>query len=84
MSYLSQLEKKKLTNFSETLSPYPSEETMIYINIGGQNPVDLQEALDSIYFDDQREFNLVEVKKQPYIISALVVMKSKHSQPIKF
>jgi hypothetical protein len=76
MSYLTELERRQITNFSETITPYPPEQTTIYIHIGGQNFKELEEALDCIYFDNKRSFNIVDIKKQPHLVSALVVMKS--------
>ena len=85
MSYCSDLERRKLTNFSHTVSPYPSDETLIYINIAGQNNEEIQSAFDCIYFDDKRKFNIVDIKTQNFIMSALVVMSSDITpKPIKF
>lgn len=84
MSYITELEKALPSNFSDTITKRPNEDTVICINIAGDNIQDLEDALDCIYFDDRRKFKLVEVKKQPFFISALVLMENKEIKPIHF
>lgn len=79
--YLRHLEKTNIA-VADTLSSTPPIDTLVYINIGGRNQVELEEALDSIYFDDSRNFKLVDIKRSNNLVSALVVLEK--LQPIKF
>ena len=54
-----------------------SDETMIYITIAGGWQVELEEALDCLYVDHRREFELIDVKRNRGLIGALIVMKHK-------
>ena len=54
-----------------------SDETMIYITIAGGWQVELEEALDCLYVDHRREFELIDVKRNRGLIGALIAMKHK-------
>lgn len=85
MVYVNELAQKHINNFTNTITPYPPDETLIYINIAGQNNNEIINAFECIYFDDQRNFNIVDIKKQDYLLTALIVMSSNtSSKPIKF
>ena len=84
MTYLKNLNKSVMNNLSECLSHIPSNDTLIYIHIGGARDDELETALDCIFLDDRRIFRLVDIKKQPHLISALVVLEPTERPPIKF
>lgn len=84
MPSVSELAQREISNFTNTISPYAPEEVLIYINVGGQNVEELEQAFDCIWFDDRRQFNVVDIKKQPHLLSALVVMKPEFIPPVRF
>ena len=81
MAHLKEL-KHTILSVADTLSHQPPAETLIYIHIGGSSQLELEEALDCIYFDDKRTFKLVEIKRAFNLVSALVVME--RISPVKF
>lgn len=54
-----------------------SKETIVYITICGPWHCELVEALDCIYFDNKRKFELVTIKKDNKYVGACVAMKDK-------
>lgn len=54
-----------------------SDETMIYINVCGPFNSELEEALNAIYFDNTREFELIQIKRLDKFMGALIAMKHK-------
>jgi len=81
MAHLKELQKTILS-VADTLSHQPPAETLVYIHIGGNSVDELEDALDCIYFDDRRNFKLVEIKRSFQLISALIVME--RITPVKF
>ena len=82
MPHLTELERSKMERFVDALCR-STDETLIYINIGGNNPLELEEALNALYVDNTRQFELVEVKRARNLIGVLVCMKPK-TAPVKF
>lgn len=82
-TFIGNLKRSSMEKFTDALVVSPPDETLIYINIGGSNPFDLQEALDSLFVDSSsRDFELVDIKKQNTLIGVLLCMKPK--TPVKF
>lgn len=82
MPYLQNLERVGI-QFSDALSREESGETVIYIHVGGKYDTELKEALECIYFDNTRDFRLVDIKNNRNFLSAMVIMTPK-KVPIKF
>lgn len=57
--------------------PHKTDETMIYINIVGIYNYELEEALDCMYMDSRRDFELISIKRDRQYIGACLVMKPK-------
>lgn len=60
-----------------------SDETIIQITIAGPYNYELEEALDCIYMDHKRTFELVQIKRSREFIGAMIIMKSKNRNEIK-
>ena len=74
MPHITELEKSRMDKFVDALCRN-TDETLIYISIGGNNPSELEEALNAMYMDNTRVFELVEIKRSRTIIGVLVCMK---------
>lgn len=54
-----------------------SDETIIYVTICGPWQADLLEAMDCLYLDNKREFELIQMKTENRYLGACIVMKPK-------
>lgn len=74
MPYLSDMPRPVDRSFMVDGMIHRTDETMIYINIVGPHNYELEEALECIYVDDRREFELVSVKRERNYVGACVCM----------
>ena len=75
MPHISELEMSRFDKFVDSMTRADPTETLIYINIGGAYDSELEQALNAIYFDNTRKFELVEIKRSKGLIGVLVGMK---------
>lgn len=54
-----------------------SDDTIIYITICGGWHAELLEAMDCLYLDNKREFELIQMKTENKYLGACVMMKPK-------
>lgn len=74
MTYVSDLPNATDTSWVDGITN-KSDETIIYITIAGNWHSELLEALDCLYLDNKRKFELIQLKKQPRFIGACIAMK---------
>ena len=74
MTYISELEMGRDRTWIDGITN-KSNETILYITICGHWNSELLEALDCIYLDHKREFELITLKKEMKYIGACIVMK---------
>jgi hypothetical protein len=74
MSYISDLPHSVDTSWVDNIYR-KSDDTIIYITIAGPWQVELEEALDCLYLDNKRSFELIQLKKEQRYIGACIAMK---------
>lgn len=59
-----------------------SEDTILYITICGNWQGEVLDALDCLWLDNKREFELIQLKKENRYIGVCVAMKPKKNNSI--
>ena len=73
MGYISDLPHATDTSWVDGLIN-KSGNTTLYITIAGDWHAELVECLDCLYLDNKRQFELIQLKKEPRFIAACISM----------
>lgn len=76
MVYLNSMPFARDTTWVDGLTN-KSDNTIVYITICGPYLAELYEALDCIYVDDKRDFELLHMKSENKYLGACIAMKPK-------